>query len=157
MGNYLLYLLLTVDHWEYLVELWLEHFGERINIILGTKLFEGVGWTPIDVSVAMYTFFRMPIANIGSTINLGLLRDKKRYFGEIERGRVVFSIDPERELAPVYNDIESTTNDMIFPIAEENFAWGYHSISGKAPYMQPIYPQLNKTYKNQKQRCTWNI
>ncbi|MEB9457373.1 transglutaminase-like domain-containing protein [Bacillus anthracis] len=114
--------------------------------------FEGLGWTPIDVSVAMYTFFRMPIANIGSTINLGLFRNKKRYFGEIERGRVVFSIDPERELAPVYNDTESTTNDMVFTIAEENFAWGYHSISGKAPYMQPIYPQLNKTYKKIKNK-----
>ncbi|MDQ0176291.1 transglutaminase-like domain-containing protein [Bacillus chungangensis] len=109
--------------------------------------FEGIGWIPIDVSIAMFKFFRMPLANIGTTINVGALRNKERYFGEVESGRVVFSIDPERELTPFYDDIKSPVDDMTFSVGDKNLSWGYQSLDGKAPYMQPIYPQLNQTYK----------
>lgn len=114
--------------------------------------FEGIGWIPIDVSIAMFKFFRMPLANLGTTINLGALRNKERYFGEVESGRVVFSIDPERELTPFYDDIESPVDDVTFSVGDKNLSWGYQSLDGKAPYMQPIYPQLNQIYKKIKKQ-----
>ncbi|QKS73006.1 transglutaminase domain-containing protein [Paenalkalicoccus suaedae] len=113
---------------------------------------EEEGWMPLDVSVSMYTFFRHPLRNIGSIVRWGAFRNRARYFGEIESGRVVFSIDPERELTPAYIDREDPTASMTFPVGGEEFPWGQESLDGKAPYMQPIYPRLNGELTKIKQR-----
>lgn len=108
--------------------------------------FENKGWIPVDVSVAMYTFLNYPLRNIGATVRWGAFSNKERYFGEIESGRVVFSIDPERKLEPAYNDLTPVKDDTVYLIGNDKIAWGYESIDGAAPYMQPIYPRLNNTY-----------
>lgn len=108
---------------------------------------EDNGWIPIDVSVSMYTFFRYPLRNIGATIRWGAFRNKERYFGEIEDGRIVFSIDPERKLYPAYNDRIPVKDNTVYIVGNGKLAWGYESIYGAAPYMQPIYPRLNDTYE----------
>jgi len=105
------------------------------------------GWIPLDVTLAIYTFFRYPIHNVSSGIKWGAFTNKKRYFGKVEQGRVVFSIDPERYLMPRYQDSDAPVDDMTFQVAGKKFAWGIESIGGCAPYMQPIYPKLNHSYK----------
>jgi Transglutaminase-like superfamily len=108
---------------------------------------EESGWMPVDVSLPMYTFFRNPLANIGSVVKWGALRNRERYFGEVEKGRVVFSMDPESEMHPAYRDEHPASDDMVFPVAGEPFAWGFKSMEGRAPYMQPIYPQLHPAFE----------
>lgn len=110
------------------------------------------GWIPLDVSLAMYTFFRHPLRDLGAGVKWGAFINKKRYFGNIESGRVVYSIDPERYLSPIYIDSEPPVNDMTFNVAGKDLAWGYESLDGCAPYMQPIYPKLNKSFKSIKNK-----
>lgn len=107
-------------------------------------------WMPMDVSLAMYSFFRYPLRNIGATVKWGAFSDKTRYFGQVESGRAVFSIDPERRLDPPYPEIESAEKapeSAVFPVGSGKLAWGFESLAGAAPYMQPIYPRLNDTYE----------
>ncbi|ELK45662.1 transglutaminase-like domain-containing protein [Halobacillus sp. BAB-2008] len=107
---------------------------------------EGKGWTPMDVSIAMWTFFRHPLRNIGATIKYGVFSNKKKYEKGIEGNRVVFSIDPERELTPSYSSVDPPTDSSTYMIGDTRLAWGFDSIQNKAPYMQPIYPRLNEEY-----------
>ncbi|GAB3802714.1 transglutaminase domain-containing protein [Virgibacillus kimchii] len=110
------------------------------------------GWIPVDVSLAMYTPFRYPLRSMMSAIKWGTLKNKKRYFGNIEQGRVVFSIDPEIYLEPAYKDSKASVDDMTFNIAGKKISWGYESLKGRAPYMQPIYPKLNDTFRKIKHK-----
>lgn len=82
----------------------------------------------------------------------GALINKNHYFGEIESGRAVFSIDPERQLSPFYTDANPPVKDMTSLVAGETFSRGYESLDGSAPYIQPIYPKLNQSYASIKNK-----
>lgn len=107
---------------------------------------KGRGWIAMDVSLAMYTFLRHPLRNIGATVRWGALSNKQRYTEEIEEGRVVFSIDPERKLYPIYRNKSTAVKDSVYKVGAKDLAWGFESMDGAAPYMQPIYPRLNESY-----------
>lgn len=97
---------------------------------------EDEGWIPVDTRMGNIQknkwskFFGSYVKTLPWT----------RYFGETEGQRVVFSKDTEIELIPPYSNNE---NELIslepLYINNKPFYWGFQSLNGKAPYLQPIY------------------
>lgn len=71
-----------------------------------------------------------------------------RYFGELEGQRVIFSYDAEIDLPIFCNTHGDVLQRAAYPpiapfqVNGIPFYWGYESIDGHAPYLQPIYPQF---------------
>ena len=105
---------------------------------------ENEGWVPVDPSMGRIKLYFHPFINLSSAILYGVFSNKRKYFGNHEGKRLAFSIDPERELTPRYtNSIENLYGVNKECIAGEKIAWGYESLKGKAPFLQPIYPKLH--------------
>ncbi|RKD73628.1 transglutaminase superfamily protein [Sinobaca qinghaiensis] len=101
---------------------------------------EEYGWVPIDTSVAASlkkndSLLRHPLQRGEST---GVLN----YFGEFSGRRVVFCLDAEWPLSPEYNDTKAPAGYPLSTFGKENFAYGFQSLSGSAPYLQPIYTKF---------------
>ncbi|MGG3912179.1 transglutaminase-like domain-containing protein, partial [Peribacillus simplex] len=100
----------------------------------------GAGWFPVDTSMANILRknpFRFLTSNI-KTMHW------KKYFGQTEGQRVVFSRDAEIKLSPSYK--ESVDKSMLiqpFYINDAPFYWGQESLNGNAPYLQPAYVKFN--------------
>lgn len=103
---------------------------------------EGVGWLPVDTSVAQ-PFARLPgLIDLDVTLRLG------RQFGRLSDERLVFSIDPDVILRPPYVDCRPPERAERLHIADREFAWGFESLDGAAPYLQPIYIRFDpQTYR----------
>ncbi|MGE7183477.1 transglutaminase-like domain-containing protein [Peribacillus sp. NPDC006672] len=100
----------------------------------------GVGWFPVDTSMA--NILRKNCFSF-LTSNIKTMHWKK-YFGQTEEQRVVFSRDAEIKLSPSYND--SVDKSMLlqpFYINDAPFYWGQESLNGNAPYLQPAYVKFN--------------
>lgn len=109
---------------------------------------EGKGWIPVDPSMGRLKFFYHPFLNISTAIYYGVLSNKNKYFGDHEGKRFAFSIEPERTLEPNYEDSHSHFNTVEKAcIAGKEIAWGYESVDGKAPFLQPIYPRIHSKEK----------
>lgn len=105
---------------------------------------ENEGWIPVDPSMGRIKLYFHPFVNISSAILYGVFPNKKKYFGDHEGKRLAFSIDPERLLTPQYIDNNENIQDVNKEcVAGKEIAWGYESIKGKAPFLQPIYPKLH--------------
>ncbi len=96
---------------------------------------EGEGWISVDTSMAFIQKKR-PWSFFGGSIRT---IHWKKYFGQTEGQRVVFSKDIEIELVPEYKDDEEAFIAASMIINGENFGWGQQSLNGCAPYLQPIY------------------
>ncbi|MEC3884045.1 transglutaminase-like domain-containing protein [Halobacillus sp. HZG1] len=98
---------------------------------------EGEGWIPVDTSMA-YTVRKQLWRFFFSSIRT--LRWRK-YFGQTENQRIVFSIDTEHVPTPFYPKEETKGSHPYetFPLAGESFAWGKSSLHGTIPYFQPMY------------------
>lgn len=108
----------------------------KMNAHVWNEFFiEEEGWISVDTSMA-YMQKKRPWSFFGGSIRT---IHWKKYFGQTEGQRVVFSKDIEIELVPAYKDEEEAiiVNSMV--INGENFGWGQQSINGCAPYLQPIY------------------
>ncbi|SFJ53927.1 Transglutaminase-like enzyme, putative cysteine protease [Halobacillus dabanensis] len=108
---------------------------------------EEEGWIPVDTSMA-YTVRRQLWRFFFSSIRT--LRWRK-YFGQTENQRIVFSIGTEHTPSPAYpeGEEESKSPYETFPLAGQSFAWGKSSLHGKIPYFQPMYfyYQADKPHK----------
>ena len=105
---------------------------------------ENVGWIPVDCSVAYMQKkkkFHFLFSNVKTF-------KWTRYFGELEGQRVIFSYDAEIALPTFHNTHEDILQQAAYPpivpfqVNDSPFYWGYESIDGHVPYIQPIYPQF---------------
>ena len=98
---------------------------------------EDEGWIPVDTSMA-YTVRRQLWRFFFSSIRTLSWR---KYFGQTENQRIVFSIDTEHVPSPPYPGNKKESNDtyQTFPLAGQPFAWGKSSLHGRIPYFQPMY------------------
>ena len=108
------------------------------------------GWIPVDCSMAYLQkkkIFRFLFSNL-STLSW------KKYFGQTEGQRIVFSKDTETELIPKYKDNDDKVfyNTDIMYINSNPFYWGQQSLNGKAPYLQPVYIELNSNSNNYRRK-----
>lgn len=116
------------------------------------------GWVPVDTSVA---------ASLKKTDNLTrhpLQRGESTrafdYFGDFSGRRVVFCLDAEWPLTPEYADAKAPDELSLSTFGKENFAYGFHSLDGAAPYLQPIYTKFESKPSPAKIKDvlgTWNI
>lgn len=114
----------------------------KMNAHVWNEFFsENVGWIPVDCSVAYMQKkkkFHFLFSNVRTL-------KWTRYFGELEGQRVIFSYDAEIALPTFHNTDEDVLQQAIFPpivpfqIKGRPFYWGYESVDGHAPYIQPIY------------------
>lgn len=108
----------------------------KMNAHVWNEFFiEDEGWIPVDTSMAYLQKKRFFKYFDSSLITLHW----KKYFGETEGQRVVFSKDAEIELLPEYKDDEKAFTLKPLLINDEPFGWGQQSLNGSAPYLQPIY------------------
>lgn len=65
----------------------------------------------------------------------------RKYFGETENQRIIFSIETEHTPFPTIEEDKHVdrNNYEIFDIAGQPFAWGKDFVQGKIPYLQPMY------------------
>ncbi|GEM_PF-1206368 len=104
---------------------------------------EGVGWLPVDTSLYQPSVRLPGLADL----DLALLRIAWR-FGRLSDDRLVFSIDPDVLLQPPYVDRQPPSDIERFPVADRELAWGFQSLDGAAPYLQPIYLRFDPdTYR----------
>lgn len=106
------------------------------------------GWVPVDPSTGRLKLYFHPLYNISTSIYYGTFHNKNKYFGDHEGKRFAFSIEPERTLNPAYpdtNDYSDTVAKGCF--ANKEIAWGYESMDGKAPFLQPLYPRIHSKEK----------
>ncbi len=121
--------------------------NDKMNAHVWNEFFEeNVGWVPVDCSLAYMQKkkkFQFLFSNIRTF-------KWTKYFGQHEGQRVVFSYDAELYLDD-FNDIDEDTLQKVpqSPIAPFHvdgmpFYWGYESLNGHAPYIQPIYTQFSE-------------
>ncbi|WP_217585892.1 transglutaminase-like domain-containing protein [Lentibacillus saliphilus] len=106
------------------------------------------GWIPMDASMGRIKPYYHPLINISTSIYYGAFQNKNKYFGDHEGKRFAFSIEPERELAPAYQDA-TDYSDLVIKncVDHKEIAWGFESFDGKAPFLQPIYPRIHSKEK----------
>lgn len=98
----------------------------------------GLGWLPADSSIHQ-TPLRLPgLADLD-----WLLQRVEHQLGRLTDERLAFSIDPEVLLVPPYHDQPAPERAERMRIAGRDLAWGYESLDGAAPYLQPIYLRFN--------------
>lgn len=110
-------------------------YGEMNAHVWNEFFLEGEGWISVDTSMAYMQKIR-PWSFFGGSIKT---IHWKKYFGQTEGQRVVFSKDIEIELVPEYKEDEEAIIAAPIVINGENFGWGQQSLNGCAPYLQPIY------------------
>ncbi|MEK4229617.1 transglutaminase-like domain-containing protein [Solibacillus sp. FSL H8-0538] len=103
---------------------------------------ENIGWIPVDIGSA--ALLKNPLNSFS------VLAKKAKYFGAIEGKRICFSVDTDRALTPFYIDQPSPDNFPVYVVGDRELAWGYESIDGTAPYMQPMYVKLHSKVKKLK-------
>jgi transglutaminase-like putative cysteine protease len=104
---------------------------------------DGVGWIPLDISAA--ATLKQPLRSWTAVSSYGIYPKKEKHFGSIEGKRVAFSIDTHRLLQPSY--INNENYDKTYPLykmGDQMLAWGYESMDGSAPYLQPMYVKFNE-------------
>jgi Transglutaminase-like superfamily len=96
---------------------------------------DGLGWLPVDTSgdqsqsVLPTEFFKH-----------GFVKRMLRRFGQSHGNRFAFSIEPDVHLIPAYADLDSVPDGVERPvIAGVPLAWGFQSMGGCVPYLQPAY------------------
>ncbi|SHF95680.1 transglutaminase-like domain-containing protein [Ornithinibacillus halophilus] len=127
--------------------------GKMNGHVWNEYFIEGEGWIPVDSSMARLTrrnIFKFIDSDI-RTLNW------RKYFGYTEGQRVVFAKDADMELIPSFQEEK---NEKVFYnmeamyINDEAFYWGQQSLHENAPYLQPVYVQLDSNEEFQQQKLT---
>lgn len=133
--------------YSFLYAAWCRALGIPCRVMVGTFAYgqlnahvwnevfvDGIGWLPTDSSI-FQTPLRLPLL---ADLDWALQRVAAR-FGSLPGDRLVFSIDPEVPLTPDF--VEQAVPDRLArnQIGGRQLAWGYESLDGNAPYLQPIY------------------
>ncbi|WP_223701191.1 transglutaminase-like domain-containing protein [Sutcliffiella deserti] len=106
---------------------------------------EETGWIPVDCSMA-YIQKKKKWQFLFSDVKTLPWR---KYFGSTEGQRIVFSFDAEIPLKPEYTGFDEkeeashTKPASFFKIEKSPFYWGYQSLKGAAPYLQPAYVKFD--------------
>lgn len=105
---------------------------------------EGKGWLPVDCSMANVQKKKPWQFVISSLRTL----QWKKYFGETEGQRIVFSIDTEIPLTPIYpsasSEILKNYPKYAVILGGKPLVWGYETFHDTAPFMQPAYIKFHE-------------
>lgn len=115
------------------------------------------GWLPVDTS--MPALLKKPLSLLLVPVQMGTATKKSAYFGNFDGKRIIFSLDADWPLTPPYQDMIREEQKALFVFGRE-IEFGYQSLEGTAPYMQPIYPHFNDEMKSAKVEDLlgmWNI
>ncbi len=136
--------------YSFLYAAWCRALGIPCRVMIGTwahgqlnahvwneVFIEGIGWMPVDSSIHQ-TLLRVPGL---ADLDWALQRVRHR-FGRISPRRLAFSIDPDVPLRPPFREREAPERYERMQFADRQFAWGFDSLDGAAPYLQPAYVQL---------------
>ncbi|MGI2327247.1 transglutaminase-like domain-containing protein [Planococcus sp. YIM B11945] len=102
---------------------------------------EGRGWIQVDTS--MPASLKKPISYLTLPLQLGESTNKGDYFGNFDGNRVIFCLDADWPLFPDYHDVLREQPKELFVFGKE-IEYGFQSLEGTAPYMQPIYSRFTK-------------
>ncbi len=132
---------------SFLYAAWCRAIGIPCRVMVGTfahgalqahvwneVFIQGIGWLPVDAS-RYSSRIHLPGLN---HLDWWLQRVERR-FGTLPDERLVFSIDPDVVLQPPYRDHPPPEVAERMPVAGRELAWGFESLDGGAPYLQPIY------------------
>jgi hypothetical protein len=97
---------------------------------------EGIGWLPVDTSRYQSG------APLPWLAELELIMQGVQNFGSLPADRLAFSIEPDIVLEPPYRNREAPTTAFRMSVGGRDLAWGFESIDGAAPYLQPLYPRF---------------
>jgi transglutaminase-like putative cysteine protease len=98
---------------------------------------DGAGWIPVDTSI-YEPALRLPVLQ---DIDWALSRVRHN-FGRMRGDRLVFSIEPEVPLRPHYEDCRPPDDAPRARLGGREVAWGFETLDGAAPYLQPAYTRL---------------
>ncbi|NOK57408.1 MAG: hypothetical protein GFH27_549309n143 [Chloroflexi bacterium AL-W] len=138
--------------YSFLYAAWCRSLGIPCRVLIGSWVrghmqahvwnevyIDGSGWVPLDSSVHQ-TALRVPIL---ADIDWRLQRLEKQ-FGRLAGNRLAFSIDPDIPLYPPYKQNNVSEKIQRLRIGGEDLAWGFESLDGAAPYLQPIYLRMTE-------------
>jgi hypothetical protein len=98
---------------------------------------DGTGWFYVDTTLAQQMRRSRFARAITMVAGVGDL-----HFGVRQTDRLVFSLDPDVPLRPTYASIEAPDGAPVMTFGDRAIAWGFASLDGDAPYLQPAYPRL---------------
>jgi transglutaminase-like putative cysteine protease len=138
--------------YSFLYAAWCRALGIPCRVMVGTfahgrmrahvwneVFIDGIGWMPADSSIYQ-TPLRLPVL---ADLDWALQRIHTR-FGQLAADRLVFSIDPDVPLQPPYQDRTAPATYERISMGGRPLAWGFESLDGAAPYLQPIYIRLGQ-------------
>lgn len=139
--------------YSFLYAAWCRALGIPCRVLVGTfahgrfaahvwneVFIEGVGWLPADSSI-LQTPLRLPIL---ADLDWALQRLGRR-FGRLSGDRLAFSIDPDVVLLPPFVERPVPERADRMMMGGHDLAWGFESLHGAAPYLQPIYLRFSET------------
>jgi Transglutaminase-like superfamily len=139
--------------YSFLYAAWCRALGIPCRVLIGTfargrfqahvwneVFIEGIGWMPADSSVHQTLVCLPGLADLDWVIQrLG------HSFGRLTGDRLAFSLDPEVPLTPAYYDRPAPEWAGRLNIGGRYLAWGFESLEGAAPYLQPVYMRFSET------------
>jgi transglutaminase-like putative cysteine protease len=106
-----------------------------------------IGWLPVDTSLP--AALKKPLNHILFPLQMGERTKKDSFFGHFEGKRVIFSLDSDWPLDPAYQDNRRNQPKDLFVFGKE-LDYGFESLEGNAPYLQPIYTRFQKDVEPKK-------
>ena len=100
---------------------------------------EGIGWLPVDSSAHAQSVYLPGLSELDWA-----MRRVHHHFGHVAGDRLVFSIDPGIPLIPTYVDEVAPAWVERAKFGDRPLAWGFESVDGAAPYLQPVYPRFSE-------------
>jgi hypothetical protein len=136
--------------YSYLYAAWCRALGIPCRVLVGAfahgsmsahvwneVFLESLGWIAVDASIHQPTF-RLPVL---SELDWALLGTRHN-FGLKANDRVVFSVDPEVPLVPPFQAQPKPDHIAHEIFGDDSIAWGYESLDGTAPHLQPAYVRI---------------
>lgn len=100
---------------------------------------EGIGWIPVDSSAHAPWVYLPGLSELDWA-----MRRVYSHFGHLAGDRLAFSIDPDIPLRPPYVDEVARAWVERARFGDKPLAWGFESLDGAAPYLQPVYPRFSE-------------
>jgi len=109
--------------------------GRRMRPHVWNEVYlDGTGWIGVDVRVDEIVLKRL--AGRGAR---WAARRLEHRFGRPRSDRLAFSVDPCVLLHPPFEERPAPEGARDLVVAGRQFAWGFETLEGAAPYLQPCY------------------